>query len=87
MMLPDANLLVAFTWKNHQHKAEAESFFTRASPGTSERAKSNFLRVDQLFAAADRLVAQDLPPLTEVEVETEIQAARSPRRTSEASRR
>jgi hypothetical protein len=54
---------------------------------TSERAKSNFLRVDQLFAAADRLAAQDLPPLTEVEVETEIQAARSPRRTSKASRR
>jgi hypothetical protein len=43
--------------------------------------------VDQLFAAADRLAAQDLPPLTEVEVETEIQAARSPRRTADASRR
>jgi hypothetical protein len=78
MILPDANLLVAFTWENHQHKAEAESFFIPASLITSERAKSNFLRVDQLFVAADRLVAQDLPPLTEVEVETEIQAARPP---------
>jgi hypothetical protein len=78
---------MAYKCQSSLFKAEAESFFTRASPGTSERAKSNFLRVDQLFAAADRLVAQDLPPLTEVEVETEIQAARSPRRTSEASRR
>ena len=27
MILPDANLLVAFTWRNHQHNAAAEGFF------------------------------------------------------------
>ncbi len=27
MILPDANLLVAFTWKNHEHQAAAVSFF------------------------------------------------------------
>ena len=27
MILPDANLLVAFTWENHEHKAGAENFF------------------------------------------------------------
>ncbi len=29
MILPDANLLVAFTWENHQHKAAAEEFFQK----------------------------------------------------------
>ena len=29
MILPDANLLVAFTWKNHQHKAAAGNFFQK----------------------------------------------------------
>jgi predicted nucleic acid-binding protein len=27
MILPDANLLVAFTWENHEHQAAAVSFF------------------------------------------------------------
>ena len=44
-------------------------------------------RVDQLFAAADRLAAQPVPSLTEAEVEAEIQAARSERRATDASRR
>jgi hypothetical protein len=51
------------------------------------RAELKRNRVDQLFAAADRLAAQKLPPLTEAEVETEIQAARSQRRAADASRR
>jgi hypothetical protein len=38
-----------------------------------------------LFEAADRLAA--LPPLTEAEVEAEIQAARAERRTARASGR
>ena len=42
-------------------------------------------RVTQLFEAADRLAA--LPPLTEAEVEAEIQAARVERRASRASGR
>ena len=29
MILPDANLLVAFTWENHQQKVVAENFFRR----------------------------------------------------------
>ncbi len=29
MILPDANLLVAFTWQNHQHKKAAEKFFQK----------------------------------------------------------
>jgi hypothetical protein len=51
------------------------------------RAELKRNRVDQLFAAADRLAAWNLPPLTEAEVETEIQAARSQRRAADASRR
>ena len=51
------------------------------------RAELKRNRVDQLFAAADRLAARNLPPLTEAEVETEIQAARSQRRAADASRR
>ena len=51
------------------------------------RAELKRNRVDQLFAAADRLAAQNLPSLTEAEVETEIQAARSQRRATDASRR
>ena len=29
MILPDANLLVAFTWENHQQKTAAENFFKK----------------------------------------------------------
>ncbi|HYU35689.1 MAG TPA: hypothetical protein VEW48_26330 [Thermoanaerobaculia bacterium] len=36
-------------------------------------------RIDRLFEAADRLGSVPLPPLTEAEVEAEIQAARSQR--------
>ena len=41
-------------------------------------------RAAQLFEAADRLAALDLPPLTEAEVETEIRAARRERRALHA---
>ncbi len=43
-------------------------------------------RVDDFFAAADRLAALDLPPLTDEEVEAEIAAARAERRASNANR-
>ena len=49
------------------------------------RAELQRNRVAQLFAAADRLAAQNLPPLTEAEVESEIQSARSQRRATDAS--
>ena len=51
------------------------------------RAELKRNRVDQLFAAADRLAAQNRPALTEAEVEAEIQAARTQRRAADASRR
>ncbi len=44
-------------------------------------------RVNQLFEAADRLAKIETPPLTETEVEAEIQAARSSRRATDARRR
>lgn len=37
--------------------------------------------VQQLFTAADGLAAIDTPPLTDIEVEAEVQAARHARRT------
>jgi hypothetical protein len=40
--------------------------------------------VMHLFAAADRLAALPLAPLTEVEVEAEIHAARAERRAARA---
>jgi len=51
------------------------------------RAELKRNRVDQLFDAADKLATQNQPPLTEAEVEMEIQAARSQRRANDASRR
>jgi len=44
-------------------------------------------RVDQLFQKIDRLAALDLPPLTQAEVEAEIQTARHFRRSADASGR
>ena len=38
-------------------------------------------RVDELFATMDKLAAQDLPPLSEEELEAEITAARQARRS------
>lgn len=37
-------------------------------------------RVQELFAAADRLASLDIPPLDEAEIEAEIEAARRARR-------
>ena len=51
------------------------------------RAELKRNRVDQLFAAADCLAAQNQPALTEAEVEAEIQAARTQRHATDASRR
>ena len=43
-------------------------------------------RVEQFFTAADRLATLPAPSLTETEVEAEIQAVRSERRATRASR-
>lgn len=44
-------------------------------------------RVKKLFGAADRLAEIDMPPLSEAEVDAEIQAVRNVRRTPDASGR
>ena len=41
-------------------------------------------RIGRLFETADRLAGLPLPPLTEAEVEAEIQAARAARRAADA---
>ena len=68
---------------------EARSKGLLESPAVERmlRAELKRGRVDQLFAAADRLAAQAAPPMTEAEVEAEIQAVRAQRRTMDASRR
>jgi hypothetical protein len=50
------------------------------------RAELKRNRVDQLFAAADKLAAQELPPMTGTELQAEIKAARAQRRAANASR-
>lgn len=50
------------------------------------RAELRRIQVDQLFATADRLAAQNSPPMTEAEIEAEIQAARAERRAANANR-
>ena len=68
---------------------EAKSKGLLESPAVERmlRAELKRNRVDQLFAAADRLAAQNLPPLTEAELEAEIQTARSQRRARDANSR
>jgi len=68
---------------------EAKSKGLLESPAVERmlRAELKRSRVDQLFLAADRLAAQDPPPMTEAEVETEIQAARAQRRATDANSR
>jgi post-segregation antitoxin (ccd killing protein) len=67
-------------------EARASGLLTSQALETLLREEVRRRRVAQLFDAADRLAA--LPPLTEAEVEAEIQAARAERRSSyEKSRR
>lgn len=51
------------------------------------RAEIRRRRVNQLFDAADRLAALDLPPLTLAEIESEVKAARAKRPAADAHRR
>jgi hypothetical protein len=50
------------------------------------RAELKRNRVNQLFAAADKLASQELPPMTGTELQAEIKAARAQRRSANASR-
>jgi len=59
------------------------------NPGSLEtllRSELQRRRVDRLFAAADRLSSVPLPPLTEEEVESEIEAVRAQRRSNAGGR-
>ena len=66
-------------------EARASGLLTSQALETLLREEVRRRRVAQLFDAADRLAA--LPPLTEAEVEAEIQAARAERRSSRESGR
>lgn len=68
-------------------EAEASGLLTPEAIEALLREEIRRRRVSQLFESADRLAKLDMPPLTEAEVEAEIEAARHLRRTSDASRR
>jgi hypothetical protein len=65
-------------------EAEAQGLLTSDMLEVLLRAEVQRRRVMDLFAAADRLVALPLAPLTEAEVEAEIHAARVERRAARA---
>jgi hypothetical protein len=71
---------------NLAREAEANGLLKPESIAAMLRAEIRRRRVNKLFVAADRLADLD-EPLTEAEVETEITAARTERRSSDASRR
>ncbi len=68
-------------------EAEASGLLTPEAIEALLREEIRRRRAHQLFEAADRLANLDMPPLTESEVEAEIEAARRARRTADASRR
>ncbi len=57
-------------------EAERSGLLTSQAIEALIRAELRQRRVQRLFEAADQLAALDMPPLTEAEVEAEIQAAR-----------
>lgn len=57
-------------------EAEASGLLTPESLESLLRAELRRRRVNQLFDEADRLASLEVPPLTETEVEAEIQAVR-----------
>jgi hypothetical protein len=68
-------------------EAEAAGLLTPEAIEMLLREELQRQRVDSLFEMADRLAASKMPPLSESEVEAEIQAARSARRQSYAGSR
>lgn len=63
-------------------EAEASGLLTPDAIEALLREEIRRRRVNQLFESADRLANLDAPPLTEAEVEAEIEAARRSRRAS-----
>ena len=59
MILPDANLLVAFTWENHQHRAEGHRETTDSYLATL--AKYHGIK----FATLEEALAKRFPGVSE----------------------
>ncbi len=68
-------------------EAEASGLLSPEAIESLLREEIHRRRVNKLFEAADRLADQNIPPLTESEVEAEIEAARRSRPASDASSR
>ena len=68
-------------------EAEANGLLNPESLEILVREELRKRRIDRLFDATDRLAALPLQPLTETEVEAEVQAARSRQRVSHAGGR
>jgi hypothetical protein len=68
-------------------EAEAGGLLEPESMASLLREAVRKLRVDRFFEAADRLAVLPDPPMTEAEVEAEVQAVRSKRRTRHAGGR
>ena len=66
-------------------EAEANGLLTPESIESLLRSEIRRRHVNQLFAAADKLAGLDELPMTEAEIEAEIQAVRNARRTPDAS--
>lgn len=67
-------------------EAEASGLLTPEAIEALVREELRRRRVNHLFEAADRLANLDMPPVTESELEAEIEAVRRSRRPSDASR-
>ena len=66
-------------------EAEAGGLLTSESIEHLLREEIRRRRINKLFDAADQLAALELPPLTESELEAEIQAVRDARRAANES--
>ena len=67
---------------NLAREAEANGLLTPEAIEALLREEIRRRRVNDLFNAADRLANLNVPPLTESEIEAEIEAARRSRRAS-----
>ena len=69
---------------NLAREAEATGLLTSEAIADLLRSEIRRRQADQLFKVADGLAAQNVPPLTEAELEAEIAAARAARRQADA---
>ena len=71
---------------NLAREAQAAGLLTPETLERLLREEVRRRRVDELFEAANRLAALNTPPLTDAEIEAEIQAARAERRANDVRR-